>query len=41
MSLAREWMVAKGLLSDDLQVFKRFMHRMWFSLYPRAKRTMG
>ena len=41
MEIAREFMVGKGLLPDDITVFKRFLHRMWFSLYPRAKRNAG
>ena len=41
MEIAREWMVKKGLVSDDKTSFKRFLHRMWFSLYPRAHRVMG
>ncbi len=41
MEIAREWMVSKGLLSDDKVSFKRFLHRMWFSLYPRSRRTKG
>ena len=35
----REWMVSKGLVMDDKVAFKRFLHRMWFSLYPRSRRT--
>lgn len=41
MEIAREWMVSKGLVSDDKVSFKRFLHRMWFSLYPRANRNRG
>lgn len=41
MDIAREFMVSKGLLSDDITVFKRFLHRMWFSLYPRSRRNAG
>ena len=32
-------MVSKGLVMDDKVAFKRFLHRMWFSLYPRSRRT--
>ena len=41
MEIAREFMIKKGLISDDLMSFKRFLHRMWFSLYPRARRNKG
>ncbi len=41
MRIAREWMVSKGLFSDDVMTFKRFLHRMWFSLYPRSHRVKG
>lgn len=41
VEIAREFMMSKGLISDDPVSFKRFLHRMWFSLYPRARRTRG
>ena len=39
MDIASQWMVDKGLLSDDIGSFKRFLHKMWFSIYPRARRV--
>jgi len=38
MDMTREWMAEKGLLNMDRVQFKRFLHRMWFSLYPRSRR---
>ena len=35
MEMAQEWLVSKGLIADDKVTFKRFLHRMWFALYPR------
>ena len=35
MELAQEWLVSKGLIAPDKGTFKRFLHRMWFALYPR------
>ena len=36
MAMAQEWLVSKGLIADDKVTFKRFLHRMWFALYPRS-----
>ena len=36
MEMAQEWLVSKGLIADDKVTFKRFLHRMWFALYPRS-----
>ena len=36
-----EFLVSKNLISDDKMAFKRLLHRMWFALYPRSRRTMG
>ena len=41
MEITREWMISKGLISDDMGSFKRFVHKMWFSLYPRERRVKG
>lgn len=41
MEIAREFMIKKGLISDNLMSFKRFLHRMWFAMYPRARRNKG
>jgi len=41
MEMAQEWLVSKGLIADDKVTFKRFLHRMWFALYPRAHRVKG
>ena len=34
--MAQEWLVSKGVIADDKVTFKRFLHRMWFALYPRS-----
>ena len=40
--IAHNFMVEKGLLSsDDKNLLKRMLHRMWFALYPRAYRVKG
>jgi hypothetical protein len=36
----KHWLVS-GLLKDDLAVFRRVLHGMWFALYPRANRVKG
>jgi poly(U)-specific endoribonuclease len=41
VTLAFEWMQRKGLVKADKGAFKRFLHRMWFSLFPRAQRKLG
>ena len=41
MELTLEFLVSKGLLSEDIGAFKRLLHRMWFALYPRAYRVKG
>jgi poly(U)-specific endoribonuclease len=35
MRIAHAWMVEKKLMSEDEMTFKKFLHRMWFALYPR------
>ena len=29
------------ILGEDTMSFKRLLHRMWFALYPRSRRTKG
>ena len=41
MQLTLEFLVSKGLLSEDVGAFKRLLWRMWFSLYPRDWRAKG
>ena len=33
--------IAKLTLGEDTMSFKRLLHRMWFALYPRSRRTKG
>jgi len=40
--IAKNFMVEKGVLgSDDPALLRRILHRMWFALYPRDRRTKG
>merc|ERR1712029_604597 len=40
--IAKDFMVEKGVLgSDDPELLRRILHRMWFALYPRDRRTKG
>ena len=41
MEITMEFLVSKNLISDDKMTFKRLLHRMWFALYPRSRRTIG
>ena len=29
------------IIGEDTMSFKRLLHRMWFALYPRSRRTKG
>jgi poly(U)-specific endoribonuclease len=41
MSTTMNFLVEKGLIKDDMNSFKRLLHKMWFALYPRSRRTKG
>lgn len=41
MDICRNFMMKKGLISQDFNSFRRFLHKIWFSLYPRARRNRG
>merc|ERR1712226_695439 len=39
--MTMEFLASKGLIGEDTMSFKRLLHRMWFALYPRSRRTWG
>jgi len=41
MQMTMEFLASKGLIGEDTMSFKRLLHRMWFALYPRSRRTKG